>query len=137
MSLKRSEEGILQRSRYNNANALGAGELEMGIAHETRDDVLHEGNLEQGPPRHFASAMMHQMRFDVDFGGGMLGICESHLRIHYLPRSTYFSPHRWLLGVGILPGCLLTASFNRVARIHHPRSKRPPSPFLMPFAHSR
>jgi hypothetical protein len=65
----------------------------MGIAHEAGDDVLHEGNLEQGPPRHFASAMTHQMRFDVDFGGGMLGICESHLRIHYLPRSTDIFHH--------------------------------------------
>jgi hypothetical protein len=92
-SLNRSEERILQRSCYNNANAFGAGELEMGIAHETGDDVLHEGDLKQDPPRHFASAMMHQTRFDVDFGDGILGVYESHPRIHYLPQSTDIFHH--------------------------------------------
>jgi hypothetical protein len=47
----------------------------MHIAHEVRNDVLHEGNLKKGPPRHFASAMLHPMLLDIDFGEEMWDVC--------------------------------------------------------------
>ena len=55
VSLNRSEEGVLQRPHYDDANALSGDKLEKhiahfdniaaSIAHETRNDVPHEGNL--------------------------------------------------------------------------------------------
>ena len=74
ISFEPERRQVLQRSRYNNANAFG-DELETRIAHEIRNDVLHEGNLKRGPPQHFASAMLHQMHFDVDFGDGTWDVC--------------------------------------------------------------
>lgn len=141
-SLNRSEEGPSQRLRYNNANTLSADELEVGIAHfgqhssasfahEIKDDVLHKGNLVQGPPRHFTSAVLHQMRSMLTLVTEcweFMGLIQYPLAYHD-PQT--LSPHRWLLGAGILSGCLLTASFNRVAQIHHPWSALP-HPFPAP-----
>src|ERR1700722_922254 len=81
--------------------------------------------------------MLHQMYFDVDFGDGMWDICGFDPRVPSPTTTRRLIYHIVGFCAGILSSCPLAASFNQVARNHHPRSERPLSPFPLLFARSK